>query len=237
MKKTIIFDFDGTIADSFDVFLELFEKVAGLERRSDQEIAHLRSLPAIKVLQHLEISLLRVPLMLREGRKMMSDRMNEIQAFNGISEAVKKLRANGYELIIMSTNATKNVNQFLRFRKLDTCIKKVYGGIGLFSKPRALKRLIRRERTRPENCIYIGDEIRDIEAARAVGVPCIAVGWGFASTASLKELNPDGFADKASELLSLIKKIEDGRAGSSWYNLSNGIPEKSGLRAWSSWAV
>jgi len=31
----------------------------------------------------------------------------------------------------------------------------------------------------PRDCVYLGDDQRDVDAARAAGMPCVAVEWGY----------------------------------------------------------
>ena len=70
----------------------------------------------------------------------------------------------------------------------------------LFGKPSKFRRVIRRAGVEPGKVIAIGDEVRDIEAARAVGIACGAVGWGYAAPAALRALAPDHMFERMDEI-------------------------------------
>jgi phosphoglycolate phosphatase len=64
-------------------------------------------------------------------------------------------------------------------------------GASLFGKAAKFRSVMRRARVDPARAIAIGDEVRDIEAARAVGIACGAVSWGYAAPDALAAPEPD----------------------------------------------
>jgi len=66
----------------------------------------------------------------------------------------------------------------------------VVGYPRLFGKGRAIRRLLKKEGIEPTQFLYIGDEVRDVEAARQAGVDIAAVGWGFHTLEQLSQESP-----------------------------------------------
>lgn len=208
--KTLIFDFDGTIADSFKVIVEIFEQITGRENPiEDSEMAHLRGLPPTEVARRLKVPLWRAPIFLFRGRSLMQRRLTEIKPFAGIETTLKNLHASGHKIYITSSNSALNIHRFLRANNLNHLINGVYGGASLFGKAKLLARLLAKHKLKPEHCFYIGDETRDIEAARIVKIPFIAVAWGFADTQILEKMQPLALARNPKDLVKIIEWVSE----------------------------
>ena len=64
-------------------------------------------------------------------------------------------------------------------------------GASLFGKSPKLRQVLKRYGMRPGEALYVGDEVRDAEAAQAVGIAFAAVSWGFATPEALRRQAPD----------------------------------------------
>jgi len=189
--KAIIFDFDGTLADSFKVALEITQSLTHrTELLSELEISRLRQLRLLDVAKELGLSRWRWPLLLLRGRRLMSRRLNEVQPFAGIDDVLAALSGDHYQLFIITSNSKHNVEIFLAAHGLSGYFTQIYGGVGLFGKSRALRTILRRNHFKPADVIYVGDEPRDIEACKRVDVPCVAVAWGYNAPELLAEHAP-----------------------------------------------
>jgi len=205
---TIIFDFDGTLADSFEVIAKAFYELTNRSQHiDDKEIASLRGEPLLTILHRLQIPWWRAPFLLMKGRRAITKHMNEVKPYEDIVETIKLLYDSGYRLFIMSTNSAANVRHFLHTYNLDTYFVHIYGGVGLFGKARQLKVIIRHNRLKREQCVYIGDEGRDIEAAHDAGIHSIAATWGFSTVQLLEELRPSGLANKPSDIVTILRSL------------------------------
>jgi phosphoglycolate phosphatase len=204
--KTVIFDLDGTIADSFSTIVAIFHQLTHRKQPvTVKEMAQLRRLSLLDIAEAEHIPKWRIPFLVIVGRRRMAQRLFQVQVFAGMTDVIKELHADGHQLFIMSSNSTMNVNKFLRNHELTGYFKKTYGGVGLFSKARAFRRIMRQNNFAPGDCLYVGDEVRDIEGSREADVACISVSWGFNDPELLREQQPFALVDTPKKLLDTIR--------------------------------
>jgi len=203
-----MFDFDGTIADTFFIAVDVFRKLSdGRHENSDEEIEELRSLPASDAIRRVGARWWHLPYILYYARKEVHRRQDEIKPIDGIPAVLKELHARGYKLYIVSSNSTKNVNRFLQNNNLDTYFSSTYGNIGIFAKSGGLRKIIKEHHWKSEDCCYIGDEARDVEAARRIPIACVSVAWGYNNMTGLKRGHPEKIVKKPSELLDVFQPL------------------------------
>ncbi len=207
MGKALIFDFDGTIADTLHVAIDAFRRLASDKHATDdQEIERLRGMSARAVIKALGIPWWRLPSLLYEGRKAVTQQIDTIGTYPGMPQALRQLHQQGHRLFILSSNSTKNISTFLHNNKLEKYFDSFRGDQGIFAKSAALKKLIRKNNLRPQDCWYIGDEARDVDAARHAGVPCISVSWGYNNHQALQAAKAQTIVDWPKDLLGVIAK-------------------------------
>ena len=202
----IIFDLDGTIADSFDFVADfLAEKNNGqhLDSREKRELYGMSMFAMARKMGHPWWRLLRL---LLEGRKEMGKIINQVPAFAGVPEVIHKLHAEGHELFIVSSNTSDNIHKFLHHHELHTYFLEVYGGARL-SKSKTLKALLKEQNLEVQDTTYVGDEVRDIKAAHAVNMRIVAVSWGFASVEDLRNQRPAAIVNSPRELLAILEDL------------------------------
>jgi phosphoglycolate phosphatase len=196
----VIFDFDGTLADSFGWFLAVLDDVAkryGFRRVGEDEVADFRRLDARQILDRLALPRWKLPLVAAHMRSLQAKA--DIRPFPGIPALLDDLSRSGLRLALVSSNAAANVRRVLgpdtitRFDHLDC-------GAGLFGKAGRLKTVLRRAAIPAAQVIAIGDEIRDIEAARACGIATGAVSWGYTDGDALAAHSPDFLVHNLDEL-------------------------------------
>jgi phosphoglycolate phosphatase len=203
----IIFDFDGTIADSFDYVADFIAQDAGKAPLSPEQRQALRGLSIAGMVRHMGYNRFTGSILFLKGRRRMINAMSHLDAFDGMPELVRKLHNEGHELFILSTNSTRNVRRFIHAQKIHKYFLQIYGGVGMFGKAPALRQLLRDQNIETDNAVYVGDEMRDIEAAQSIGLRGIAVTWGFASRSNLASTKPMAMADTPDELMSLLQEI------------------------------
>ncbi|NDC22012.1 hypothetical protein EBZ57_01410 [bacterium] len=206
-RPVVIFDFDGTIADSFDYVADFLITQASEEVQKNIKKESLRHLSMLAMARSLGFSNWQLPLVYLRGRSRMHKAIKNLQPYQGISELLHELHSNNYLIFVLSSNNRKNINAFLRHNNLHGLFSKIYGSVGVFGKAPAMRRLLKANKVAFEDAVYIGDELRDVEAAQYLGLPIIAVNWGFARPEDLINQKPTFIAKKPSELLGFIKKI------------------------------
>lgn len=188
----VIFDLNGTLADSFPWFARELNGVAdtfGFRRVADGEIDALRRLPPRTLLKRLGVPLWKLPRIAAHMRRMKSAALGGIPLFAGTGEMLRALRRGGVQLALVTSDHEANARAQLG--EAAMLFKHLQCGAALFGKAQKFRRVLRQAGVAPSAAIAIGDEIRDIEAARAASIACGAVTWGYADPAALDAARPD----------------------------------------------
>jgi phosphoglycolate phosphatase len=202
---TVIFDFDGTMVDSLEIVAQIIYTMSKQKykfTREDILALHSRSLKAVA--KEFKIPRWKIVLLIIKGRKMMTEYMIELEPYPGLADVIKNLSRTGNDLYIVSTNSTSNIDIFLKNYEMKRLFKKVVGGSGLFDKSKTLRSIIKKQKIPEKPYFYIGDETRDMEAAKQAGINGIAVTWGFTGVASLAKTQPFAIAKTPAQLLEII---------------------------------
>jgi phosphoglycolate phosphatase len=202
----IIFDFDGTIADTaphLRGFLDNLMVKQGLRKVSKSELNNLRDYPLRQIVKDLNIGRLKLWGLVRSLKKEIRDVITEIDVVAGMPELLRELKDKGYTLGIVTSNDRKLVEQFIAQHNIEH-FDFILGGNGPFVKDRALKSARKKFAEARQTCIYVGDETRDIDAARGADMPVIAVTWGFNSELALRQLEPDTIVNTPHEMAKYV---------------------------------
>lgn len=198
--RLVVLDFDGTLADSFDWFCEVLNGVAdryGFRRVHLEETEALRGLSASAIVRHLGVPRWKLPAIARHMHGLAARDIDRLHLFPGVPEMLADLAAGGVVLALLSSNTRENVGRVLGPENAAR-IAHYACGASLFGKARRLERLMARVGVSPTQTLCIGDELRDLEAARAVGCAFGAVSWGYTRAEALAAAGPDlMFADPA----------------------------------------
>ncbi len=202
----IIFDFDGTLANSLSWFIGISDQLAdefGFDRIDKNQVALLRRLDATTLLHMHHVPLWKVPLVAARFRRLMSQQITQIAPFPGVPEMLERLARAGCDLAVVTSNSCSNVRRVLG-RETSALLSACEGGVSLLGKRTKLRKILRRSGIAPAQAIFIGDEIRDIEAARHAGIASGAVSWGFTEVNALKGHAPDWIFTSIDELLRVL---------------------------------
>ncbi len=204
--KNIIFDFDGTIANTLPIVIDLVEhwSVSNI-KLTPELIDELRGLPAQQVIKRAGIPLRKIPGLITRGRKELIEKLADAKPFEDIIEVIERL-AEKHNLYVMSSNSSGNINQFLQTYNVSQHFRAIYGNVSVFGKTKMMKKIIKLERLDKDACIYVGDETRDIEAAHRAKLPIVSVTWGFNSKKILVKYKPDFLANQPNDLLKILNK-------------------------------
>jgi phosphoglycolate phosphatase len=210
MVTHVVFDFDETLAASRDVVFRLYNEVAGplgyglLTPESFEELRHLSVLERCK---RMRVPPYRLPWLMVQVRRSFRQAMHSIDFKEGIPELLKVLRERGLKVMILSSNAEENIRAFLQRHGVEAWVEAVYGGSSVFGKARLLRALMKQARLQPEQLVYVGDEQRDVEACKAVGVRVIAVLWGVDPEARLRQAGPDALAERPTDVSEWVLRL------------------------------
>ena len=206
MTKVIIFDFDGTLADTIDILLSITNRLSaefGFKSATKEELAQLSNLNSWQILQYSGISIFKFPLLIRRLKAELHSEVPNIQLFPGIKEVLLELKKRGFQLGIITSNSRENVLGALEKNGLQDTFTFIYSG-STFGKHKVISKWLRIENVHTEKVVYVGDEIRDIDAAKKTGIKVIAVGWGFNSQEALAAQNPDFLIERPQELIEIM---------------------------------
>jgi phosphoglycolate phosphatase len=162
-------------------------------------------LPAKQVLKYMAIVPYKVPFVMAGAKRRLQQRIDEIQMLPGFADLLQSLSTR-YQLGVVTSNAQKNVSRFLRDHDAAV-IDFIYADTRLSGKARVLKKVLKKECLQPTRTLYIGDEIRDIKAAKVAGIAVIAVTWGYNTREVLVQHHPDHVVDTLEQLDTAIQAV------------------------------
>ena len=189
--RLAIFDFDGTLADSLPWFRASFQDMIArfdLAPVGADEIEGLRMMSGRQIMARLNVPMWRLPAIVSDMRKRKLAAAGEISLFDGVATLLFDLQRLGIPTAIVSSDGEESVRRVLG--PTADLISRFDCGAAIFGKHRTFQRVARHFGTRPADTICIGDEIRDIEAARAAGMASGAVTWGYALPTALQAAAP-----------------------------------------------
>lgn len=205
--KYIVFDFDGTLADSREIFISIYNEIAhkyGYKALLLSDIEQLRALSILERARLLQVPIYHFPFLVMEFTKKYRKMIPDLSFFEGIPALLGQLKNSGYKLAIVSSNSEKNIKEFLE-KQQCTDIDEVLSSGNVFGKHKTLQKFLTKHRLQASEILYVGDEYRDIEACRTCGIKVVWVSWGYDVKETLKEM-PDYMAHSREELLQVVGK-------------------------------
>jgi phosphoglycolate phosphatase len=204
--QLVIFDFDGTLADSGSLMIRTLNDLAGqfgLRRVSDDEVQMLRGRSNTEIVRYLGVPLWKLPKIASEMRKRITADIDQIKLFAGVDDMLRTLDCGAVRLAIVSSNSEENVRRVLGAEN-SARIDVFDCSAAMFGKASKLRSVMRRLGIAPQATLYVGDETRDIEAAHEVSVACGVVTWGYAKPELLASFKPTLTFNDMSEIGSLV---------------------------------
>ena len=199
--NTLIFDFDGTLADTEQINFLIMNELAeqyNFQKMTFEDMRRLKTLSAKDVLKFFQIPWYKTPYILYQGKRKLAQRINKVQAFAHLPQLLCLLKEN-YRLGIVTTNSKNNITQFLINNQLNF-FDFIHCNARLLGKERALQKTVKKQKLNIRSTLYIGDEIRDIVAAHHCDLAVSAVSWGYNSATTLKQQQPNYLVHSINEL-------------------------------------
>jgi phosphoglycolate phosphatase len=195
--QLLVFDFDGTLADSFPFFLEVFDTVAdthGFRRLDRAALPSWRGLDTRALMRKVGLPMWKMPRVMHQFHVLMAAELSggasRIQLFDGVAAMLQALAAQGVTLALLSSNSEANVRAVLGV-ELAALFSYYACGVSLFGKRHKLRRLLAATGLPQETVLCVGDELRDLEAAHSEGLAFGGVSWGYATPEALSARSPD----------------------------------------------
>ena len=119
---TLIFDFDGTIADTLSAIIRLVNEHAkefNIKPLADTDVDELRGMSNLEIIKKYKVPLVKVPYLVLRAQKELNQRIGEMSLFPGVKELVLDLKRRGIRMGILTSNSRENVQKFLRAQVLD----------------------------------------------------------------------------------------------------------------------
>jgi phosphoglycolate phosphatase len=201
----VIFDLDGTLADSSSWFLTVINGVAreyGFRQIAEEEIELLRHAGAREILHRLEVPRRKLPAIARRMRALKREQLDAISLFPGVPAMLHALRDAGLRLTLVSSDSEDNARR--QFGESAALFRHFACGASIFGKAAKFKAVMRRARVTAAQTIAIGDEVRDIEAAHAAGIACGAATWGYSATDALVAMKPEMIFEKMNDIVARL---------------------------------
>jgi phosphoglycolate phosphatase len=214
--RLVIFDLDGTLSDSFPWFSSIINSIADkhhFRRVEEDQVEILRASGARQIMKRLGIAAWRVPAIARDMRRLKSDHLKSVRLesdhlptialFPGVDRLLREMNARGTVMAIVSSDSEENTRRALGPDNA-ALIAHYACGSSLFGKSRKFRQVLKRTGIAPSRTICIGDEIRDIEAARKVGLDFGAVSWGYTAAAALQAHAPEQMFSNIDDLIAKL---------------------------------
>ncbi len=207
--KTVIFDFDGTLADSIDLMFRLYNahsKQFGYLKIKRSEFSALRKMGYRKAMKNKKVKFYRVPQIIHTLSEEMRQHIDEVNPFEGIIKDLAKLKAEGFKIGVLTSNNQDIVEKYLKHHKFPE-FEFVRSEMAIFGKDKALKHILKDYNLNKSDVVYVGDETRDVDASNKAGIKVIAVSWGLMGREGLENSTPDMIIDKTSELVGAVNTL------------------------------
>lgn len=208
MKKTLIFDFDGTLVNSKDVIIQIYNEIAqenNYKKISSSDVSNLSRISIAERCKLLSVPTYKIPLLFVEAMKRYKDHIININISEELLDVLIALKEE-FNLSIISSNSESTIGDILKNNKIDI-FNSIHSSKNLFGKHFAINAYIKKFKLSKDNVIYIGDELRDIVSCKKCGVRVIAVTWGYDSADLLKSYAPDYLVNTPMEIAEIVKNI------------------------------
>ncbi|WP_038169321.1 HAD hydrolase-like protein [Verrucomicrobium sp. BvORR106] len=204
--RLVIFDFDGTLADSVPWMMGVADEIADrhhFPRLTDADREAIRGPEAASIPRLLKIPRWKLVLIARDGRRMMAAKLHEIQLYPGAADLLRHLSENGVRIAIVSSNSESNIRQILG-ESLASLVEQYECGASFFGKSRKLRKVIRKSGLPAESILSVGDEMRDLTASLDVGLPFGGVSWGICHATALREAGATVVFDTIGQISDIV---------------------------------
>jgi phosphoglycolate phosphatase len=210
MISNVVFDFDGTIADSKSALITVYNQVARKHRFKplvEADIPVLSRLPIPERCRRMDVPMYKLPLVMAEVARSYKNVVDSVSAFDGMLPVIQTLHRHGLTVGIISSNATENIQRFLARNGLEPLVQRVHCSSNIFGKDKVISRYLKTYGLTPEQVLYVGDEERDVVACKKTKLRVLSVSWGLESLDVLTRAGPDFMAHQPADILQRVAQL------------------------------
>jgi len=202
----VIFDFDGTLANSYQWFVSVYADLADrfqLPPLTKDELEQLRRLDIRLISRRFNIPFWKILQIGSYLQQQMAREIHKVGLVDGMPVVLDRLVTAGIRLAVVSSNAEDNVRQVLgadyakRFEVFEC-------GVSMFGKKTKFEKVLRKTSIPPSQALSIGDEIRDLKASHQAGIAFGAAGWGSTNLDTFTPLKPEESFLQPEEILDAV---------------------------------
>jgi phosphoglycolate phosphatase len=208
--KLIIFDFDGTIADSVQLGYEIYQRCAekyNLRKLKDfSEYSKLMHLSVPALIWHLRISPFKLQQIVKENMSIETEQLLQVPLFPGIQETIHEL-SKDFTLAVVTSNISHPVRTFLETHQLDQYFSLILGSDQVSSKSHNIRTCLNELGYTSEEGVLIGDSTRDIKDAKKNQLLSLAVCYGIHCREDLEKQQPDALVEHPSQILTALSEL------------------------------
>ena len=217
LPAAVFFDLDGTLADTADDLaapVNAMREARGLKPLPLEEYRPFASAGS-RGLLHIGLGAttddpdypaLRTEFLNRYEQEIAV----HSRLFDGMPELLAWLEANGIRWGVISNKLEYLVHRLVQQLGLGHRVALAYGGD---TAPRAkpwpdpLKMALQETGLTARQCVYIGDDLRDIQAAHAVDMPAVAAAYGYGNPNEIPQWKADHIVTSPQEFLAMLKRL------------------------------
>ncbi len=213
MIKAVIFDFDGVIADTLSfTFKEIVKNswLLSTKNKSEEKIIEkIRESNYRKLMKDFKINWLKLPLILflvKRAQYKLFEQIENFKPFKNIKNVLNFIKKNNLKLFLVSSNIKKNIEKFLNHHQINY-FDEIYTPKNFFGKDRIFLEILKKYQLKKDEVVYIGDELRDLQAAKKAGIRFIGVSWGLAKESVFKENKGDFIVKNPQDIINVLKSL------------------------------
>ena len=213
MKKTVLFDLDGTLTDSGEGIINCAIPALehfGLPIPSREEMRVFVGPPLHETFQRFGVPADKTEEAIRVYRsRYIPTGMFENTPYPGIKELLETLKKENYTLYVATSKPEEMSVTILERFGLAPYFDRICGASidsSRSTKDAVIAYLLEQSGAK-EDMVMVGDTKYDVLGAKAHGIPAIGVSWGYGSVEEMTDAGAIGIADTMEQLLELIKKV------------------------------
>jgi phosphoglycolate phosphatase len=202
--KLFLFDFDGVLADTLDVYektvTDCLEVIKQPFVRSREEFLELFEDNFYKSLKNKGVDL---DVFMKAAEDILAQvRIRDMKPFPDVAPVIEELHKK-HCLIVVSSNDYASIKEALDYFNYDDYFRDILGSDFMYSKKEKILYAAEKYQTALSDIYYVGDTTGDIKEGKQAGIKTVGVTWGWHSKEKMAEARPDYLFDKPQELLQL----------------------------------